>query len=154
MVENASAAARQCRQLGGVIFLTLGVKELSRFAGIDNARFIARAIERPEPHALPGCDFVMARGPFDFRSERDFMRQRQISALVAKQSGGEATRAKIDAARDLGISVVMIDRPAIARDPGCDVACDVEAALKWISARGHEIMSARDPGIHGQSGQA
>ncbi len=132
MVADAKDAAAQCRQRGGNIFLTVGSRELGAFRDIPRARFLARAIATPDPSPLPGCAFIEARGPFDLGSELDLMRQFKVDLLVAKSSGGEATRAKIDAARELGLPVLMIERPPIAREPGCETRPEVQGALDWI----------------------
>ena len=54
-----------------------------------------------------------------------------IDVLVCKASGGDATEAKIAAAREFGIPVVMVRRPA--PEPG-DAVETVEAALDWLAA--------------------
>jgi precorrin-6A/cobalt-precorrin-6A reductase len=52
--------------------------------------------------------------------------------LVCKASGGAATEAKIIAARELGIPVIMVRRPA--PEPG-DAVENVEAALDWLASQ-------------------
>ena len=47
-------------------------------------------------------------------------------------SGGAATEAKIIAARELGIPVIMVRRPA--PEPG-DAVETVEAALDWLASQ-------------------
>jgi precorrin-6A/cobalt-precorrin-6A reductase len=64
------------------------------------------------------------------------MKAHRIDVVVSKNSGGDATEAKLHAARVLGIPVVMIDRPP------CDLGCvgrvelnqaeTVQQALFWI----------------------
>ncbi|MBD0310171.1 MAG: precorrin-6A/cobalt-precorrin-6A reductase, partial [Microcoleus sp. T1-bin1] len=49
-----------------------------------------------------------------------------IDTIVSKNSGGEATYAKIVAARELGIPVVMVQRPQI---PDVDRVANVEGAI-------------------------
>ncbi|WP_198533149.1 precorrin-6A/cobalt-precorrin-6A reductase, partial [Corynebacterium diphtheriae] len=39
----------------------------------------------------------------------------QIDCVVTKNSGGPLTHAKLDAARDLGIDVVMVQRPQLPK---------------------------------------
>jgi precorrin-6A/cobalt-precorrin-6A reductase len=142
MVESASQAAARCRQRGGTAFLTLGVKELDRFRECAECRLIARVIELPDRSVLPGCTFIAEKGPFDLQAELNLMRRLGIDLLVAKQSGGTATRAKIDAARVLSIEVVMIERPAIARDPGCETRADVAGALEWVRSQAEALGMA------------
>jgi precorrin-6A/cobalt-precorrin-6A reductase len=56
----------------------------------------------------------------------------QIDALVTKNSGGDMTRPKVDAADDLGIPVIMVDRPALP--DGVDAVPTVPAAAAWVRA--------------------
>ena len=75
---------------------------------------------------------VLSRGPYRYDTERALMDGHRIDALVTKNSGGELTRAKLDAARALGIDVVMIERPPLP--PGVPVVDSVGAALAWVAA--------------------
>ena len=59
------------------------------------------------------------------------MKRERIDALVTKNSGGRATYAKIEAARALGIEVVMVRRPAA---PEAETLHDLDAAMAWIAA--------------------
>jgi precorrin-6A/cobalt-precorrin-6A reductase len=74
---------------------------------------------------------VLGRGPFDANGERALMLLHGIQAVVTKHSGGEATYAKIAVARELGLPVVMIERPARAETETAD---SVNEALAWIDA--------------------
>ena len=55
---------------------------------------------------------LTARGPFSLQDELRLLTEHHISLIVAKNSGGEATYAKIEAARRTGLPVIMIERPA------------------------------------------
>ena len=88
---------------------------------------------RPPPHSTPArFEVVLARGPFDFDSERRLLASRAIDVVVSKNSGGAAARPKLDAARALGLPVVMIARPP--PPPGERVET-VAAAADWIEAK-------------------
>ena len=54
---------------------------------------------------------LFGRGPFDRQAETELLAREKVDVLVSKNSGGKATYAKIAAARELGITVVMIARP-------------------------------------------
>ena len=90
--------------LGGArktVFLTQGRLQLAAFARAAQHRYIVRAIDRPaEIDALPDCKLVLARGPFALADELQLMRTEKVETLVTKNSGGRATYAKIEAARD------------------------------------------------------
>jgi precorrin-6A/cobalt-precorrin-6A reductase len=49
--------------------------------------------------------------------------------LVARNSGGMATYAKIAAARTLRLPVIMISRPPL---PACATVADVQGAIGWL----------------------
>jgi precorrin-6A/cobalt-precorrin-6A reductase len=49
--------------------------------------------------------------------------------VVSRNSGGDATYAKIEAARTLGLPVVMIARPD---KPAGKVITDAEACVAWL----------------------
>jgi precorrin-6A/cobalt-precorrin-6A reductase len=132
-VPDVKGAADICRWLGKRIFLSLGAKDLAAFAGIAHPHFLVRLVDAPETMPLARYDLVTARGPFTLADERALIEQGGIDLIVTKNSGGAATYAKIEVARELGIPVVMIRRPEIALDPGSDMVESVEAALDWIA---------------------
>ena len=65
--------------------------------------------------------------------ERELLRRNWIDALVTKNSGGAMTHAKLDAADDLGVTVVMVDRPPLP--DGVDAVATVDDACCWVSSR-------------------
>lgn len=136
-VPNVKAAAGICRWLGKRIFLALGSGDLALFAEMSRAHFLLRVVDRPAaPLPLVNYDLIEARGPFTLEGERRLVMERGIDLIVARNSGGEATFAKIEAARELAIPVVLIDRPEIALRPGCDAVASVDAARAWVAGRG------------------
>ncbi|MBN9511326.1 MAG: precorrin-6A/cobalt-precorrin-6A reductase, partial [Alphaproteobacteria bacterium] len=70
------------------------------------------------------------RGPFDVAAEIALLRDRNIDVIVTKNSGGDATAAKLAAARALRLPVVMVARPA---EPPAETVPDVAAALAWLA---------------------
>jgi precorrin-6A/cobalt-precorrin-6A reductase len=54
------------------------------------------------------------------------LREHRIAHLVTKNSGGSATAAKLEAARRLGVAVLMVARPALP--PATEVA-NLDAAI-------------------------
>jgi precorrin-6A/cobalt-precorrin-6A reductase len=75
---------------------------------------------------------ILARGPFTIDAEVELMRDARVDALVTKNSGGEATRAKLDAARALGLEVVLIRRP---QSPSAPIFHTLEAVMDYLQAR-------------------
>ena len=132
---DVRAAADMCRWLGKRIFLSLGAKELGTFAGLTQPRFLVRLVDAPEALPLARYDLIAARGPFTLTGERDLIEEYAVDLIVTKNSGGDATYAKIAVARELGIPVLMIRRPEVAFDPGSETVETVESALDWIAAQ-------------------
>jgi precorrin-6A/cobalt-precorrin-6A reductase len=95
--------------------------------------YIARLIEPPQgarPHDLV---VLRQRGPFDRDAELSLLKERKIDVIVSRNSGGSATYAKIEAARILGLPVIMIARPA---KPSGHIVTSAEAAVAWLDHDG------------------
>jgi precorrin-6A/cobalt-precorrin-6A reductase len=113
------------------VFLTIGRQELAAFASLQELWFLMRMIDPPVPDTpVPPGTLVLARGPFALDDERQLLRTYAIEAIVSKNSGGDATYAKITAARELGLPVVMIQRPPL---PEGERVADVQQALVWLA---------------------
>ncbi|HLJ19506.1 MAG TPA: cobalt-precorrin-6A reductase, partial [Stellaceae bacterium] len=132
-VEDVAGAAAAVARAGRRCFLTMGVGELGAFANLSQVHFVVRVIDPPEqPLPLASCEVILGRGPFTLAGERTLLRQHRIDVLAAKASGGAATEAKLIAARDAGLPVVLLRRPK--PEPGPRVNT-VEAALAWLEER-------------------
>lgn len=92
-------------------FVTIGRKEIVQFAARGDIRVVARMIEAPAPGLPDKWKIVLGRPPFSLEDEIELMRDEKVTVLVSKNAGGPA-RAKLDAARTLGLPVIMIERPA------------------------------------------
>jgi precorrin-6A/cobalt-precorrin-6A reductase len=114
------------------VFLTQGRLQLAAFTAAPQHFYLVRAIDKPEELALlPNHKFVSARGPFALEDELAIMREEKIDILVSKNSGGEATSAKLLAARMLKIPVVLVARPPGGR---AEELSQLEDVLRWIEA--------------------
>jgi precorrin-6A/cobalt-precorrin-6A reductase len=112
------------------VFLTTGRSGVAAFTDSD-AWFLIRVVTAPDPEVLPPHhELVFSRGPYHYDSECELLRSRGIDVLVTKNSGGALTQAKLDAARSLGIAVVMIDRPALPA--GVMQVGSVQEARFWV----------------------
>jgi precorrin-6A/cobalt-precorrin-6A reductase len=76
------------------------------------------------------CRVIVGRGPFSLAEERRRLEDDAIDVLVCRASGGAATEAKIVAARELGLPVIVVRRPP--REPG-EAVETVAAALDWLA---------------------
>jgi precorrin-6A/cobalt-precorrin-6A reductase len=130
-VANHQAAAELLPQLGQRIFLTIGRQELGFYAHLQDLWFLMRSIDPPDLATPPG-EMLLAKGPFDLNSERELLLKYQIQAIVSKNSGGKATYAKILAARELGLPVVMIQRPI---SPAGERVDNVKQAIEWLQGQ-------------------
>jgi precorrin-6A/cobalt-precorrin-6A reductase len=130
-VESADAAAQLLPELGSRVFLTIGRQGLDAFAG-TGLWTLARCVDPPSPS--PGwCTLILARGPFAVEDEVRLLREHRIDVLVTKDSGGEMTSAKLAAARQLGVPVIVIRRPPLP--PGVDAVESVDQVVEWLRRR-------------------
>jgi precorrin-6A/cobalt-precorrin-6A reductase len=127
-VDDVAGAVTALVAKGGRAFITVGVKDLGTFAGVHG---VARLVDKP---AAPPAEFeiLTGRGPFTVAGETRLLTDHGIDVVVSKASGGAATRAKITAARRLGLPVIMIRRPP---DPPGPRTSRRSGALDWIAAR-------------------
>ncbi|HEY9536054.1 MAG TPA: cobalt-precorrin-6A reductase, partial [Kiloniellaceae bacterium] len=133
LVPDAEAAADALPGLAERVFLSVGRQEVEAFSALPRLWFLVRMIDAPRG-ALPlhRYDVVLGRGPFEESGERALFLLHGIQAVVTKNSGGEATYAKIAVARSLDLPVVMIERPTHCAG---ETAPSVAEALAWIEAR-------------------
>ncbi|MDE0696397.1 MAG: cobalt-precorrin-6A reductase [Boseongicola sp.] len=130
-VPNVAGAARSLGNTPKRIFLAIGRTEVSVFGTAPQHHYLLRFVDAPKNRpALPHHDIIIDRGPFAEAAERDLLETRRIDLVVSRNAGGEGARAKIDAARGLGLPVIMIDRPD---PPQRHEVGTVEEVLRWIA---------------------
>ncbi|WP_328689525.1 cobalt-precorrin-6A reductase [Streptomyces phaeochromogenes] len=110
---SLAEAAALLPPLGRRVFLTTGRLGLAAFAREPELHYLVRSVEPPEPPMPRHTDVLLARGPFTVESETALLRDHRIDVLVTKDSGGSATSAKLTAARELGLPVVVVHRPPL-----------------------------------------
>lgn len=133
--DMAAAAEHLAQQIAGGgssrVFLTTGRQDVGVFADISDAWFLIRVVDPPTSDLPPHHEVLRSRGPYDLASERALLRSHRIDLLVTKNSGGDLTRAKLTAAAEAGIPVVMVQRPV---EPAVgDTVDSVEAAVEWVT---------------------
>jgi precorrin-6A/cobalt-precorrin-6A reductase len=132
-VDNIHAAVDALPEARTRVFLAIGRQHLASFAVKPQHAYTLRFVDPPDGTLpLPDSDIIVSRGPFTVEGDLELMRTRNIAWVVARNSGGAGARAKIDAARELGLPVVMIARPAL---PERRQAESVEEVLAWL---GHD----------------
>ncbi|MEL0614176.1 precorrin-6A/cobalt-precorrin-6A reductase [Marinomonas arenicola] len=88
-----------------------------------------------------GVQWIKAIGPFALEEERKLLVDYQVDVIVSKNSGGDATYAKLEAARELGIDVLLQERPRL---PAADKEFnDTDTCLE-------ACLSVCSPSIHDQ----
>ena len=127
-------AAALAARLGRRVLLTTGRQRLGCFVGpLASYDVLARVVDPPDLDLPPGWRIVQDRGPYTLDGERALMARHRTDVLVTKDSGGEVTRAKLDAADAQGVEVVVVRRPA---EPArVDRVSDVADALRWLRRR-------------------
>jgi precorrin-6A/cobalt-precorrin-6A reductase len=123
-VADIAAAVRVIPENARVL-LTIGRKEAGAFFDRADISGVARMIEPPLGHVPPNWNVRLSRPPFTVAAERVLMVDEKIDCLVCKDAGGESTRAKLDAARELHISVIMISRPIKPKVPTAPTPEDI-----------------------------
>jgi precorrin-6A/cobalt-precorrin-6A reductase len=134
VTSDTEAAEAVAQQRYSRIFLTTGRSSVAAFADSDSW-FLIRAVTAPEDDVLPRHHrLVLSRGPYRYDDEFALLREHRIDALVTKNSGGDMTRAKLDAAAALDIPVVMVARPQLPA--GVRAVHTVDEAADWVAALG------------------
>lgn len=134
VASDIEAAEVVVRQKYSRVFLTTGRSGVQAFAG-SRAWFLIRAVTGPDGAALPAHhQLVLSRGPYRYDDELALLREHRIDALITKNSGGDMTRPKLDAAAALGIPVVMVARPTLPT--GVTAVGTVQEAVDWVGGLG------------------
>jgi len=129
-VKTILEATRALETQGERVFLTVGRQEVAAFAHLEKLWFLMRMIDPPTSEAIvPPGKVLCDRGPFILENERQILLQNTIDTIVSKNSGGEATYPKIIAARELGVKVIMINRPPL---PPVEQVPEIENAVQWL----------------------
>jgi precorrin-6A/cobalt-precorrin-6A reductase len=130
VASDDDAADTVARQKYSRVFLTTGRSGVKAF--VDSAAwFLIRAVTEPDSSALPRRHrLILSRGPYRYDDELALLREHRIEALVTKNSGGDMTRAKLDAAAALNVPVVMVERPALPA--GVRTVGSVDEAAEWV----------------------
>ena len=138
-VGSGIAAAMALPRWPARVFLAIGRQGLSDFVGAPQHHYLLRLVDPPGVLPLPGVEVVLGRGPFRLEDDLALMRRHGVQVVVSKNSGGHGARAKLDAARLLGLEVIMIDRPALPARPTCATMAEVMAWLHGPNLHGADL---------------
>lgn len=120
----------QAESIGRRPFITSGRQTLYAFASWTDRNVLVRIVEPLNTATPPGWTVIEDRGPYSQTSERALMHAHAIDVLITKDSGGPHTAAKLDAAAELHIPVVVLARPASAQS--ATVVTDVAGCLNAL----------------------
>ncbi|PLZ03842.1 cobalt-precorrin-6A reductase [Burkholderia sp. WAC0059] len=91
---------------------TLGREPLAHLDAVPaHQHWTIRCLDAHPGHAR--ARVIDARGPFTAEGECALFEERCVDVVVSKNSGGGATEAKLAVARERGLPVVMLARPAL-----------------------------------------
>ncbi|MFJ5303463.1 cobalt-precorrin-6A reductase [Streptomyces sp. NPDC088350] len=130
LVDSLEDAADTLPGVGRRVLLTTGRLGLAAFAHLTRLHFVVRSVEPPGPPMPPDAQVLLARGPFTVADEAALLRGHRIDVVVTKDSGGAATAAKLTAAREAGVPVVVVRRPPLPE--GVSAVPDVGGVLERL----------------------
>ena len=77
-------------------------------------------------------DIIALQGPFTREFNREMFRQYGADVIITKNSGTiGGTDTKFSAADDLGLPVILVDKPAIKYD---NLAVDFDTVIKFVAS--------------------
>jgi precorrin-6A/cobalt-precorrin-6A reductase len=124
------------------VFLALGRNEIDGFATAPQHTYLVRSVDPVDPPlSVPHAIYLTARGPISEAADRALLERHRIDAVVAKNSGGDASYGKIAAARALHLPVVVLKRPAMPDTASVET---VEEVLAWLD---HAVTLAATRGV-------
>ncbi len=129
-VRELAGARSTAETLGTHPFLTTGRQSLPAFESWTERPVLIRLVEPPEVSLPASWRVIYSRGPYARDTELRLMREHGVDVLVTKDSGGTHTVAKLDAAAELGLPVVILRRPPA--EPGVTTVSDVGSARAWV----------------------
>jgi precorrin-6A/cobalt-precorrin-6A reductase len=129
-VDDLAAAVAALPEQRAKVFLAIGRQHIAPFAAKAQHAYLLRFVDAPDGALpLPDAEVIVSRGPFTLEGDRALMQSRGIAWLVARNSGGDGARAKIDAARELGLPIIMIARPELPERKRVESVAEV---LAWL----------------------
>lgn len=131
-VGDVAAAAAALPEAPARVFLGIGRQHIAPFAARPQHAYTLRFVDPPEAPLPFAADVIVSRGPFTLDGELEMLRSRGIAWIVARNSGGDGARAKVDAARILGLPLIMISRPNRPKRLRVETVAEV---MQWLGHR-------------------
>lgn len=112
------------------VFLAIGKQNLGLFSKAVQHHYLLRLVDVPDrPLPLPNAEAVIARGPFTKEGDLALLSKHKVDVIIAKNAGGRGAQAKLEAARELGLPVIMVDRPVV---PERMILGDLGKVMAWL----------------------
>jgi precorrin-6A/cobalt-precorrin-6A reductase len=131
-VTDVDAAVAALPEAPANVFLAIGRQHVAAFAAKPQHAYTMRFVDPPDAPLPFAAEVVVSRGPFTLDGEMTLLRARKIGLVVARNSGGDGARAKIDAARTLGLPIIMISRPDLPERLRVE---SVAGIMQWLGHR-------------------
>lgn len=131
-VGDVAVAAAALPEAPARVFLGIGRQHIAPFAARPQHAYTLRFVDPPEAPLPFAADVIVSRGPFTLDGELEMLRSRGIAWIVARNSGGDGARAKVDAARILDLPVIMISRPNLPKRLRVETVAEV---MQWLGHR-------------------
>ncbi|TPQ26802.1 cobalt-precorrin-6A reductase [Bradyrhizobium guangdongense] len=131
-VADIDAAVAALPEAKARVFLAVGRQHIAPFGKRPQHAYTLRFVDPPEGPLPFEADVIVSRGPFTYEAELEMMRRRGIAWIVARNSGGDGARAKIDAARTLGLPVILLSRPKLPERLRVE---RVDEVMHWLGHR-------------------
>lgn len=126
------AAAMAMIHCDARVFSATGWASLPEYTGFPGARLMLRQTHvHPRRPPFDFVDMIFGDPPFTVASETALFRELDVDTLICRNLGGHASRPKLDAALELGLQVILIDRPQMPA--GVQVVHEIEAAMTWLA---------------------
>lgn len=129
-VADIEAAVQALPSTKGRVFLAIGRQHLEPFLAREEHWYLLRLVDDVLQLPATRGHVLLERGPFTVDGDRALLQAHGITHIVAKNSGGAGAEAKLTAARELGLPVILIERPIIAARQSVG---DVNAVLQWLA---------------------
>ena len=118
------------------VMLAIGRMHLRQFVCHQQHFYLLRLVDAPDtPPDFKHHMAIISRGPFTTEDDVALLKAHKIEVIVAKNAGGKGAVAKIEAARALGIKVIMISRPDMPQQddfPLLNETHNVDEVLRWL----------------------
>lgn len=112
-VPDVAAAVQALPTEPARVFLAIGRQHLAPFLACALHWYLLRLVDPVLDLPAERGQVVLDRGPFTLEGDRVLLQAHGITHVVSKNSGGAGAQAKLAAARELGLPVILIDRPTI-----------------------------------------